>query len=388
MPSHTGGPAFSVLLAADKLVSGPPPKRKAVGIQARHDGPRRHLIVVMDESVRGDLIDLNQPGTARTGLLPHVENLANFGVASSMANCSDTGNYSFRYAATAERYLEDVARHPSLFEYARKAGYATAYLDGQRYAGRLQNFMDEIETSQIDLFYQVPADTRLTDHDRLLAEKIADLVDDSSQPQFIYVNKMGSHFPYEGKYPADRRLFKPTMQRDYFGRRVDLPVRKLTMDESAETRLRFRNSYLNSVSWNAESFFDVLTARLNLNESIILYTADHGQDLHEDGRKGWGTHCSHGDSPPGEGRVPLLLIGGGHEFLARAKRAAAMNHDRANQFSAARSLLLLLGYDRNDVNRELGVQPDLFEDLSGYQPGFLSTYFVRFEAEPVWNSIK
>lgn len=389
LPPQASVPAFGAMLLGERVLAGPPPVRKPVASTPRAVPRRPHLVVVMDESVRGDLLDINAPHTsnaAATGLLNYAEQTANFGTASSMANCSDTGNYSFRYVATRDDYLRDVKEHPSIFEFARKAGYETHYVDGQRHGGRLQNYMDERERASIDGFFQLGTELPLPQRDVELARHVKQLLRGAQRPLFVYVNKMGAHFPYEGKYPREAARFTPTLQQTYTGNDAD-PKLPFPKDDSRQMRLRFNNSYLNAVSWNTSRFFEAMLSGVPLERVVVAYTADHGQDLHEDGRGGYGTHCTSGRAAAGEGRVPLAVIGGDGPFRSYLQAAAAKNFNRATQFDLARSLLLWMGYAQADLNDELGPQPDLLQALRHEDQQFLSTFFVRFGKKPVWNAV-
>src|SRR3546814_18348660 len=72
---------------------------------------------------------------------------------------------------------------------------------------------------------------------------------------------------------------------------------------------RYRNAYRNTLLWNVGAFFDRLFERADLSAATLVYTSDHGQDLHERGNPGLNTHCS-SDPVPEEGLVPLVVIEG------------------------------------------------------------------------------
>ena len=53
--------------------------------------------MIMDESVRGDYVSLNDAAHNTTPYLKATDNLVNFGVAISGANCSDISRTIFRF---------------------------------------------------------------------------------------------------------------------------------------------------------------------------------------------------------------------------------------------------------------------------------------------------
>jgi hypothetical protein len=382
LPVQFTSPAFAVVLGVERLLSGPEPKRKEVAIAPMPERRLRNVIVIMDESVRGDLLDINRPGGVYSGLLLHSAAMANFGIMSSIANCSAASNAAFRYGAARRSPMADLKTNPSIWQYAKKAGYRTIYIDGQRHDGRLHNLMTAEERAEIDEHIQHPSATRPMDRDIEIARRLRRIIEDSRQPTFVYVNKMGAHFPYEGKYPPERAVFQPVLKQNYVGDNFGRP-----QSEDQATRSSFRNSYLNAIAWNTGSFFDTLLADLDLSNTAMFYMADHGQDLHEDGSPGYRTQCSTAKTSPMEGIVPLVVLTHVPNLLAKMREAAKKNRDRVSQFNVFPSVLALLGYQREDIARSASSELPLDADLSPGQQRFASIFFVRLGRQPVWNSI-
>lgn len=373
--------AFAAVLGIERLAYGPEPKRTEVAV-APTDKPRpRNVIVIMDESVRGDLLDLNRPGGMYSGLLPHREVMANFGIVSSIANCSAASNAAFRYGVGRQSPLADLRTKPSIWQYAKKAAYRTIYIDGQRHNGWLHNLMTGEERAQIDEHIQLSAATPPRERDMQIARRLRQIIQDGRQPAFVYVNKMGAHFPYEGKYPPERAVL-PVLARTTLVDGI-----KPRAEDSA-TRTSFRNSYLNALAWNVGNFFDTLLADLDLSNTVIVYTSDHGQNLHEDGSPGYATHCTSSNSSPTEGIVPLVILTQMPAVLATMREAAKKNRDRASQFDVFPSVLALLGYLPEDIARSASSEPPLDADPRPGQQRFASIFFARFGRQPVWNAIR
>lgn len=62
------------------------------------DGPRPHLVLIVDESVRGDFLSINSPSAQTTPFLETLgDRLINFGVAASAFDCSHYSNAALRY---------------------------------------------------------------------------------------------------------------------------------------------------------------------------------------------------------------------------------------------------------------------------------------------------
>jgi glucan phosphoethanolaminetransferase (alkaline phosphatase superfamily) len=381
-------PAFALVLGLEGLTSGPPPKRREVAIAASGERRPKTVAVIMDESVRGDLLDINRPGGAYSGLLAGSAAMANFGIMSSIATCSSPSNAGFRYGVARPNYLEDLKTNPSIWRYAKKAGYRTVYIDGQRHGGGLMNLMTAEERADIDEHVQLATSTRPMDRDIEIARHLRRIIQDDTQVTFVYVNKAGAHFPYEGKYPPEHTVFRPVLRQTYFGNEIDPKNIWYPESEDADTRTRFRNSYLNVLAWNVGKFFDTLLEDLDLSKAVVLYMADHGQNLNENGDSAFRTHCSTGKAPLTEGMVPLVVLTSIPELLLEMRRAAQKNRDRASQFNVFPSVLALMGYRPGDIARSASSELPLAADLPPGQQQFLSTFFARLGRKPVWNSLE
>lgn len=383
--------ALLTALAIERARMGPPPARQAVAIAHSGDRPLRTIVLVMDESIRGDLIDLNVEGGAATGLAGRPD-VVNFGVASSIANCSYATNIAVRYGIGRGDYLRQLDAHPSIWAYAKRAGFGTYFFDAQRSNGVLTNGMDAREHAEIDVHYQVPATLPPREKDVDIAAALRRTLDEpGATPRFVYVNKMGAHFPFEGKYPPEHARRLPAMETEYFGNEID-PVGAFQAFRDSHImneplRLRFRNSYHNAVSWNTSRFFEVLLDDLDLSDTLIVYTADHGVNLHEEGGPGLNTHCTSGAANPDEGRVPLVVITAHPATSAALREAAATSVNRLSQFSVFPSVLVWMGYPPEEIAAHPDFDPAIGRAGALDHRMFLSTFFVRMGGEPVWNTL-
>ncbi len=70
--------------------------------------------------------------------------------------------------------------------------------------------------------------------------------------------------------------------------------------------LLYRNAYQNTLLWNVGEFFKRIFQQGDLSHAVLIYTSDHGQDLHERGNPGLNTHYG-GDPVAEEGLVPLVV---------------------------------------------------------------------------------
>lgn len=373
LPVHVSPLGFVGVLLTDDALQAKSPERLKPPVNVQATGLDK-IVVIMDESVRGDWLDLNVSDGIPTGLLPYLDYGVNFGLAASHANCSAASNLSFRYAARRDSFLQDIKVRPSLWAFAKQAGYKTVYLDGQRTNRELQNFMTAQELAEIDELVQHDEQTVARDKDIVLADRLRALM---QRPErlFIYVNKNGVHFPYEGKYPPEAAIFTPHMS----GKGIQVNEGNMYGDEFGNEA--FRNSYRNAVAWNTGEFFRKLLPDLTLDNTLLLYTADHGQNFTKTQETGFLTHCTTGPAPAAEGTVPLVLLTAHRQWLDRLQAAGRITTP-ASHWNLPSTLLLSMGYSPEFVATEY--EPTLFDAERGAAE-FVSTFFVRFGLKPVWN---
>jgi Sulfatase len=308
--------------------------RLPVQLVPRGAGVPRHVFLIVDESVRGDFLDVNE----RRGVTPYLRSqrarFANFGYAVSGNNCSLFSNLILRYGGIRERLSESVHTFPSIWAYAKAAGYRTMYIDAQKSGGRLQNGMTVVERNQIDLFEQ-PDHLPHPERDFFAAQRLREIALEP-EPHFVYVNKWGAHFPFARNYPRESAVFVPDME----GR-----------EAIGASRERLLNSYKNSIRYNVDGFIRELMQG-DLRDVTIIYTSDHGLSLLDHGNVL--THCNPADPHELEALVPLLAMSGNPELQRNLRAAALVNRDRASHFQIFPTLLEVFGFDRNEVKATYG----------------------------------
>ncbi len=327
----------------------------------------RHVVLIIDESIGADVVALK----AENPVTPYLQSIRNrivdFGVASSVANCSSSSNAILRYGGGQRDLRVTLKDSPYLWSYARKAGFRTVYLDAGaqniKNTDTLQNFMTLREAALIDEFVTITGGA-VPLLDRKLSQKLAEVLS-RPEPQFVYVNKNGSHFPYDDSYPAEQASFAPA-ERDASG-----PV----------TQIHRKNSYLNAVQWSVDGFFKDFLARISLYDTALIYTSDHGQNL----TLGRLTHCSPTNADPAEGRVPLMFFSDNTEVRKMFEKGAAVSRDRASQFAIFPTLLELFGYDAKRLGSGYG--GTLFVAASDPQDFVSGDVFGMFGKDLNWNAI-
>jgi glucan phosphoethanolaminetransferase (alkaline phosphatase superfamily) len=395
-------PAFTPIaylgLAGYEAMTGEIGPRQPV--QIRHIRPARHrnLVFVIDESIAGQYLDINSRHGVATPLShpwPGLD-IYNYGLAVAVSNCSSSSNVTLRYGGTRGDYRRIIATQPSIWAYAHQAGLRTVYIDAQTSGGRLQNFMTEAERAEIDDFIQMH-DLPVQQRDMAVAQRlIRELAD--PRPKFVLVNKDGAHFPIQDRYPDADLRYMPALKRGVIDRFNT--GKQIGFGGSPAEWVTYRNSYRNTLLWNVGAFFDTLLRHGDFTDTTLIYTSDHGQNLHEDGSSGIFTHC---DPAPvaQEGAVPLVVIEGkgiagmngtgmsntGMSNTGRAatrfdwQRDLARNHDRSSHFMIFPTLLQLMGYDPATSQKRYG----LALNAPSADPGTFNILFnARLKRQPVW----
>jgi len=155
------------------------------------------------------------------------------------------------------------------------------------------------------------------------------------------------------------------------------------LSDTAADWVRYRNSYRNTLLWSVGEFFSRLFASGRLDNALILYTSDHGQDLHERGNPGLNTHC--GQTPVmEEGLVPLVVLHGASLRTVDWGAHLAENRNRSSHFNIFPTLLQLMGYELDQVRATYG-QPLTVPTNDPF------TFNIRFNARlgspPKWAYI-
>ncbi len=355
------------MVAGSKLATTQVAARRQVEIAPVNPPAARNIVFLVGESVRGDYIDWT-PGNPYTPQMAALrDRFVDFGPASSGGNCSNTSNAILRLGANGTDLAHSINTNPTIWQYAKRAGYHTVYIDGQsgfiRNPGKMQNYMTMAEAGYIDEFVTFDSSVPTPQLDFRVLKEIEKRLH-GKQPVFIYANKEGAHFPYDEGYPASAAIFKPTVSD--------------TGNDSGPVRV---DSYRNVVRWSLDGFFRRFFDEVDVKNTAVIYTSDHGQNLIE----GRFTHCSMENPDPREGLVPLMAIAGDPALKARFEKGARLNRGRASHFAITPTLLELFGYAPKDVRK--------YHDASLFERDTTSTAFAAgdifglFRKHPLWTKI-
>lgn len=257
--------------AMELLTADPPPPRAKVDAPYEKESQIEKIIWLVDESISYAIF--------RDTIWPQIAayEAINFGAVSSLGNCSSPSNLALRSGVNISQVSEntDLRRMPSIWAYARKAGYKTALLDGQ-VAGPPQNLVHKSEQALIDDYRSLASGLRT---DKMLAVRLNKQLR-SPGKQFTYVVLRGVHFQYTDHYPGGKS--------DKAG---------------SDKNVSVPEQYRRAVRYSKAGFFEALLKDVDRSRTAIVYTADHGQ--HITGKAP--PHCNAAPSAK-EFEVPLVAF--------------------------------------------------------------------------------
>ena len=359
-------PLSVAALSGARLATKATPTRERVTWRA--DGRKiRHVVLLVDESVRGDYIDW-RPGNPYTQDIASLKDrIINFGHAASGGNCSSYSNALLRFGATRPDLMHSVASNATIWDYAKTAGFRTVFIDAQaaflRGPAKLQNFMTPEEKREIDSFNAVEETVAPPDLDDRLVDILAETLK-SDQPTFVYAIKNGAHFPYDRGYPSTQQIFRPTMS-----------------ESARDDGQALINSYRNAIRWSVDRVLKRLVDSVPLDDTLIIYTSDHGQNLSTTAL----SHCSVKNADPREALVPLFAITEEPRLRERLSAGAKTNWGYASHFSVAPTLLDLFGFKPQDIATKYG--PSLFEKPEQKAEFTSGDIFGLISERVHWNKI-
>ncbi|HEY0013596.1 MAG TPA: sulfatase-like hydrolase/transferase [Allosphingosinicella sp.] len=263
------------LVLADPAPAPAPPVRIA--------GERPHVVLIVLESTRGDIIGRRFRGRP---VAPNLEALA-AGGTSAPAAFSHAGFTSFSLKTLFTGRLVPEGPETSLFEAFRANGYRTGALSAQAedfgsiaqtVGMRRANVFVDAETLKSERVYGLGSESSLRIDDGVVLREFDrhfGRAEAWTRPNFVYLNLQSAHFPY-----------------DHPGMGRPLGIEPLPRgDISAANRERLEETYWNAAAY-ADRMVGEVVARLRRlgvwDRTLLVVTADHGESLFEDGFLGHG----------------------------------------------------------------------------------------------------
>lgn len=336
----------------------------------RIEGARPHVILVVLESTRGDVIGKRFGGRP---VAPTLEAIAAAGV-SAPAAYSHVGFTSFSLKSLFTGRIAPQDSRGSLFDAFRANGYRTGIFSSQSEAWggiaetanmRAADVFVDATTLREERVFSYASDSSLTVDGRALLREFDRRYGRAEAwtcPNFLYFNLQSAHFPYT--YPGmDRILTQDPLPRD---------------EIAPENRERLEATYWNAVAYNDRLLTDLVTRLRRLGaweNTLLVVTADHGESLFEQGFLGHG-HMIGAD----QNRIPFVM-----------NRPAAL----PEPVGLADMRGIILRAAGADVSPEPGATPGrVFQYIGSLdRPGSIGVADARgrfaifsFEREALWTS--
>lgn len=284
----------------------------ATPAQWRKKPDRLTLVIVLGESARGDHFGLNGYARNTTPKLAARKNLISFPDVISCTALTRTAIPCMLTRTTladaAHSTLELTPRESSLIGLLRAQGFETLWLGTQG----AHSFADAPFTRMMNeahhtvLLNQYTAGAEIRDAEAL--PYIEQFLKGEAPYKLLIFHTMGSHWPYQARYPQEFERFTPVCAPPSAVERFVLL--QSAMEECDRIPGALVNSYDNSILYT-DSMLDQLLSRLEAENALVLYASDHGQSLGENG------HYLHGDMTVPEQRHPAMLLWASPSFAAK-----------------------------------------------------------------------
>jgi glucan phosphoethanolaminetransferase (alkaline phosphatase superfamily) len=262
-------------------------------------GPRKHVILIIVDSLRADRMQVygyQRPTT------PFLSQLVQSGrmkrVDAAFSTCSES--FCGITSTLAGREFRDIsARTFQLQDVLRDEGYQTWFLLSGNHSA--WNGLPSFYHSSDETFFDGSQTERYTmDDDRLVLEGLERVpVASADRPTFFYVHLMSTH--YLGVQLPESHVFtRPDDE-------VSPGLEPYKILEKLNNPDRYDDKVL-QVDTIITQLFDALRAKGYLDEAMVVVTGDHGEGL---GERHWahGWHLYNEDI-----RIPLLLYDPGQRY--------------------------------------------------------------------------
>lgn len=247
-------------------------------------GDRPHVVIVVMESTRGDVLGKRVNGKP---VAPNLEAIAAAGSAVYPAY-SHVGFTTESLKSIFSGQLVPRRGEPSLFRDLKASGYRIGVFSGQpEDFGGISETVGMRDTADVYVDAERLRDKRafnfaaqgslLVDESHLLAafDRTLGAEDWSARPHFAYFNFQSPHFPYhhDGVPP---RLVEQPIERGAIG-----------ADRAEDVQATYWNAVANADAWLGE-VVQRLKAKGVWDDTVLVVTGDHGEDLFEEGFLGHG----------------------------------------------------------------------------------------------------
>lgn len=223
------------------------------------------VVLVLGESLRSDHLSINGYTRKTTPLLEKEQRLVSF------PNIYSEYTYTNRSlphiltradSANVDRAFEETSFVPIF----RQEGFKTTWIANQDAANTYVDFINECDS----FIYVHPEKTVFVFdnwYDKDILPHLENVLQDNSPRKLIILHTIGSHWYYNNHVPQEAEIFKPITS---------------NREVQRNTAEKVINSYDNTI-YATDMFMTKVMDYLRNDNSIVLFLADHGEALGEDG---------------------------------------------------------------------------------------------------------
>lgn len=229
-----------------------------------------NIIMIMDESIRGDLVSLNNPELKdeQPYLYSLKDKIINFGSLYAVANCSDPSNTMLLQGVSLEKTEDsykpknNFALSPTLLQYMKNAGYKVHFIDGV--SRDLFYGLHSYDREFIDVYKTFYKEKKLN-RDIAVLNEVNRILKEESGKNFIYIVKQGMHFPFEENFDHKKPYHK-NWGKDH-------------KENGEKTHQEFFNTYMNGVKVTADEYMEKMVDSIGNTDTVVFYQSDHGVNI-------------------------------------------------------------------------------------------------------------
>lgn len=238
--------------------------------------PKRNVLFVILESVRADATCIeHDPACRRTAatnaLFPERFPFTNM---RSVDSCTAISLAVLWSGLNSNDSRDNLHTWPLLFDYAKAAGYDTAYWTSQNMLfGNVRLWVKNLGVRKFVSATELDpaADLDMGAPEQLLAERVNAEIGDMHEPFFAVIQTSNVHYPY------------------YVNRHGPQPFQPATTSKAPADNPHFFNYYQNAV-YQQDQHVARMLAHLRETDAgkrtVIVYTSDHGEAFREHGQMG------------------------------------------------------------------------------------------------------
>ncbi|MEB2312656.1 MAG: sulfatase-like hydrolase/transferase [Sorangiineae bacterium] len=238
--------------------------------------PRRNVLLVVLESVRADSTCIEyDPECERTGATNRlVPERFPFTRMRSMDSTTAISLSVLWSGTGADASREVMHTWPLIFDYARAAGYDTAYFTSQNLMfGNARLFVKNLGVGHFVSATELwpYSDLDMGAPEQLLASYVEEHFHELREPWLAVIHLSNCHYPY--------------LVQDHY----DTPFRPYTTSKAPEKNSEFKRYYQNAVWQQDQHVARMLRSVLDSDagkRTVVVYTSDHGEAFREHGQMG------------------------------------------------------------------------------------------------------